>query len=354
MSQNNNVRSKLCPITFCLLTVLFSLTGCDEEEKKPTGSTPSVEASWNYHDAAPSDGLMYYQFIPPLAVVGSNDFWTCGYRNGTISNTNYEITHYTEGGWNSWIDTADGDFYAFNIECQPVSKDIWVTIKSVNSGMTGVCKYIEGLPTGFTKMHSMNDPGAIGFADQINLVAFSRRMNQPNAIVSLYAESTWTDYPCHNAAISSIITECDYSDPSSKTAYAINRTGQVLRFQNGSLTVESIGCELYDIYMTDTDSGWICSANGLYRKIAGGPWVKYSSYPGDRPYSIDAINDTVWILGLKDNEPIVHRIQDNTFYEETVSDIQKARLRMIPDQTAEPYKGYMMDDVRVLTRDVEQ
>jgi hypothetical protein len=337
-----------------LTALLICVGGCADNDKEPTAPPQSTtKASWNFFQNAPQGGLMHYQPTPPMAVVGVNDIWTCGYRSGMVSGSNYQISHWTPNGWHNWIELQDGDFYAFDIRCQPVNKDIWVTIKSLQSNRTGVCKYVQGLPAGFTSVHHMPDPGALGFADQNNLIAFSRYMNQPTAMVCIYNGSTWTDYPCYEPLLTSMVIGCYYSDPVSKTAYAISNDGKVLRFQNGTLTLEDLHCQLYDIYMTGPDTGWICAEYGLYRKISGGAWVEFTDYPGQKAFSIDKMNDIIWIAGEKDGKRVVHRLEDNRFYEETTADINKARLRMFPDQLAEPYQGYMMDDVQILNRSVE-
>jgi hypothetical protein len=340
-------------LPFLFLAILLSLLlpACEEENNHPV--TPhSYEFNWVYYDT--SADQKYLQPLPPFSTGDNGEMWTCGYLvNGSFHEP--VMACYTEWGWYSHVFGSQAyDSYAYDITVQPGNNQVWATIKVESPfGGEGIYRFASELSTPhFIVVQSLPDAGMLAFYDQTHGVMITRHLDQAASALWLFDGQNWTSQPFQLSAIPGNVVDVDTYGNDYLT-YAITDDGYIVRWANQYLSFEGMNKMLYSIDITGVDEGWLCAGDGLYHKTADTSWMKESTYPGDKAFSVSFAGGKMWIAGEKDGTKKVWKLDNGKYSEESSEGTGNGRLIMIPQDTTAPYHGYILEDLRLLRREWE-
>jgi hypothetical protein len=337
----------LIPLLIVIALILL-MPACEKESNHPI--TPH-DYVFNWEQIKPSPDLEYFQPLPPFTIGDNGEMWSCGYMiSGSF---NYPtMARYTDAGWMSYGFISQAyDSYAYDIKMQPGNNQVWTTIKLPGPfGGEGIYRFAsELIDPEFIIVQQLPDPGMLDFYDQTHGVMITRHLDQTASALWLFDGQNWTSQSFFLAEIpGEVIDISTYGND--YLTYAITSDHYVVRWSNQYLNFVEFSIPLYSIKMTGVDEGWLCADNGLYHKTADTSWIKEGSYPGDRAYSLSFAGGKMWIAGEKDGAKKVWKREDGVYEEESTEGTGTGRLIMVPQQSATPYHGFILEDLRLLER----
>jgi hypothetical protein len=324
------------------------LTSCDNDSNHPI--TPhELVFNWVYIEGSPD--LVYYQPLPPFTIGDNGEMWSCGYLvNGSFNDP--VLARYTSAGWYSYVFANQVyDNYAYDIKMQPGANEVWATIKNADfAGGEGIYRFSSELSNPrFIVVQQLPDAGMLDFYDQSHGVMITRHLDQTASALWLFDGQNWTSHPFQFGEIpGDVIDVSTYGD--NYLTYAITDDNYVIRWSNQYLNFVEFGIPLYSIKITGVDEGWLCADDGFYHKTTDTAWIKESSYPGDKAFSLSFAGGKMWIVGEKDGAKKVWKLEDGVYTEESTEGIGAGRLIMVPQQLASPYHGFVLENSRLLER----
>lgn len=331
-----------------IIVVVLLMPACDNESNHPITPHEFV-FNWAYIESSPD--LEYFQPLPPFTIGDNGEMWSCGYLvDGSFNDP--VLAHYTSSGWYSYVFANQVyDNYAYDIKIQPGTNEVWATIKNVDSfGGEGIYRFAPELtPQRFIVVQQLPDAGMLDFYDQTHGVMITRHLDQTASALWLFDGQNWTSQPFLLPAITGEIMDVSTFGPNYLT-YAITDDGYVVRWFNQYLSFEEMNEQLYSIEIIGLDEGWLCAKNGLYHKLPNEEWMKDTSFPGDKAFSVSFAGGKMWIVGAKDGAQMVWKLEDGVYSEESTEGTDVGRLIIVPQQSAAPYHGFILEDLRLLER----
>ena len=343
--------SLLLTAILALILPILLLTACDNDSKHPTIPREFV-FNWAYIDSTQS--IEDFQPLPPFTIGDNGELWTCGYmQNGSFNDP--IMAQYTNQGWISYVFASQAyDSYAYDIKMQPETNQVWATIKMPDFfGGEGIYRFAPELtPQRFIVVQQLPDAGMLDFYDRTHGVMITRHLDQTASALWLFDGQNWISQSFLLAEVpGEVIDVSTYGD--NYLTYAITSDHYFVRWSNQYLSFVEFSIPLYCIKITGEDEGWLCADDGLYHKTADTSWIKESSYPGDKAYSLSFAGGKMWIAGEKDGAKKVWKLEDGVYTEESNESMGAGRLIMVPQQTTTPYHGYILEHLRLLKREWE-
>ncbi len=328
--------------------VILLMPACDNESNHPITPHEFV-FNWAYIENSPD--LEDFQPLPPFTIGDNGEMWSCGYLvNGSFNDP--VMARYSDQGWISYVFASQAyDSYAYDIKMQPGSNQVWATIK-VESGFggEGIYRFAPELtPQRFIIVQQLPDAGMLDFYDQTHGVMMTRHLDQTASALWLFDGQDWTSQPFQSGEVHGEVIDISTYGVN-YLSYAITADNYVVRWSNQFLDFVEFNIPLYSIKMTGIDEGWLCAANGLYHKTANESWMKDTSFPGDKAFSLSFAGSKMWIAGEKDGAKKVWKLEDGEYTEESTEGTGAGRLIMVPQQSVAPYHGFILEDLRLLER----
>jgi len=331
-----------------VITLILLASACEKESNHPTAPHEFV-FNWAYIESSPD--MDYLQPLPPFTIGDNGEMWTCGYE--VQGSFNYPVmAQYTDQGWMSYVFASQSyDSYTYDIKMQPGTNQVWATVKiPAMFGGEGIYRFATELTTPrFIVVQQLPDAGMLDFSDQTHGVMITRHLDQIASALWLFDGQNWPSQPFQLPAIpGNVIDVSTYGD--NYLTYAITDDKYVVRWNNQYLDFVAFNNSLFSIKMTGVDEGWLCADDGLYHKTADTSWIKESSYPGDKAFSLSFAGGKMWIAGEKDGAKQVWKLEDGVYKDESTEGTGAGRLIMVLQQLAAPYHGFILEDLRLLER----